>query len=63
MTNSDRKRLRPTSTWFGGVCWSPSAWRRIDSTMMMRVKLVIISRPAGMKVSAVSVISVWIDSV
>ena len=31
--------------------------------MMMRVKLVIISRAAGMKVSAVIVSSVWIDSV
>jgi hypothetical protein len=31
--------------------------------MMMRVKLVIISSAAGMKVSAVSVSRVWIDKV
>jgi hypothetical protein len=40
----------------------PSAWRSSDSTMMMRVKLVIISSAAGRKVSAVIRSSVWTGS-
>ena len=50
------KKLRnsdsPSSTWFGGVCCSPSAWRRIARTMMIRVKLVIINRMPGRTVSS-----------
>src|SRR5580698_4077568 len=47
ITNSVRNSDRPTSTWLGGVVVVPSAWRISDSTMMMRVKLVIISTIAG----------------
>src|SRR4051794_2617365 len=41
------KRDRPMRTWLGGNCCVPRAWRRRERTMMMRVKLVIISRTAG----------------
>ncbi|EXI84493.1 MAG: hypothetical protein AW12_02445 [Candidatus Accumulibacter sp. BA-94] len=58
-----RNRARPISTWFGGEVCVPSACRSSERTMMMRVKLVIISSAAGMKVSAVSVSSVCTDSV
>ena len=37
----------PISTWFGGNCCVPSACRSSDSTMMIRVKLVIMIRIAG----------------
>ena len=39
---------------FGGVVAVPSAWRKSESTMMMRVKLVIISTIAGRNDSIVS---------
>ena len=35
-----RKSDSPASTWLGGSCGVPSAWRRNDITMMMRVKQV-----------------------
>lgn len=41
----------PTSTWLGGDWVRPSAWRRIASTMMMRVKAVIISSIEGSSAS------------
>ncbi len=53
MTNNVRNSARPTSTWFGGVWPAPSAWRRMPSTITMRVNEVIISRMAGSSVSAV----------
>ena len=53
ITNNVRNSARPTSTWFGGVWPAPSAWRRIASTMTMRVNAVIISRMAGSSVSTV----------
>ena len=59
MTNNVRNSARPISTWFGGVWPAPSAWRRIDSTMTMRVKAVIISSTAGSSVSAVISASSW----
>ena len=52
ITKNDRNSDSPISTWFGGVCWSPSACRRIASTMMIRVKLVIINRMPGRIVSS-----------
>ena len=61
MTNSVRNSARPTSTWFGGVWPAPSAWRRIASTITMRVNAVIMSSIAGSNVSAV--ISIRICSV
>ena len=53
MTKKVRNSARPVSTWFDGVVAMPSAWRRIDSTMMMRVNAVIASRMAGNSVSRV----------
>ncbi len=53
ITNSVRNSARPISTWFGGDWPAPSACRRIDSTMMMRVNAVIISSSAGSSVIAV----------
>ena len=53
ITNSVRNSERPISTWFGGVWPAPSAWRRMPSTITMRVNDVIISRMAGSSVSAV----------
>jgi hypothetical protein len=62
MTKKVRNRARPTSTWLGGEVWVPMAWRSSDSTMMMRVKLVIISSSAGRKLRLVSSSRVWMDS-
>ena len=61
MMNSDRNRLIPISTWLGGDCCRPSAWRRIASTTMIRVKLVIISSSAGRMVSRPITSSSWSD--
>jgi hypothetical protein len=47
------------STWFDGVVAMPSAWRRIDSTMMMRVNAVIASNIAGNSVNTVIRIKTW----
>src|SRR5688572_33052231 len=47
MTRNVMNIESPISTWLGGSCWVPIAWRSSDSTMMIRVKLVIISRIAG----------------
>ena len=63
MTKNVRNSDRPISTWLGGACTVPSAWRSSDSTMMMRVNEVIISRIAGRNVSEVRNSSVWIVSV
>jgi hypothetical protein len=54
MTNRLRNRARPTSTWFGGMPWRPRAFRVSDSTMMMRVKLVVMTISAGATESSVS---------
>src|SRR4051794_33783458 len=54
ITNRLRKRARPTTTWLGGIDCKPSALRVSESTMTMRVKLVIIMRSAGATVSSVS---------
>src|ERR1700754_2200697 len=62
ITNSVRNSERPSITWFGGVLFVPSAWRRKPSTMMMRVNDVIISKMAGSAVSAVINASIWIDN-
>ena len=52
MTNKVRNSASPISTWLGGDCCRPSAWRRIDSTTRIRVKLVIISSRPGRMVSS-----------
>ena len=48
----------PTITWCGGVVCSPIAWRSSDSTMTIRVKLVISSSTAGRNDSAENTSSV-----
>jgi hypothetical protein len=48
-------------TWLGGEVWVPMAWRNSDMTMMIRVKLVIISTRAGRKLREVSSSRVWMD--
>ncbi len=53
MTNRVRNRARPTSTLLGGVCCSPIAVRRNESTMTMRVKEVTITRIDGATLSTV----------
>ena len=40
MKNVKNKEIA-IKTWFGGVCWVPKAWRRIDMTIIILVKLVI----------------------
>ena len=62
ITKIDRNMASPISTWLGGVFWSPIAWRRIDRTMMIRVKLVIMSRIDGRTVSRLIRINIWSDS-
>jgi hypothetical protein len=59
MTKKVMNSARPVSIWFEGVVAMPSACRRIDSTMMMRVNAVIASRIAGSSVSTVIRISTW----
>ena len=38
---------KPMRIWLGGNCCVPIAWRNSDSTITMRVKLVIMIRIAG----------------
>ena len=59
MTKKVMNSARPVSIWFEGVVAMPSACRRIDSTMMMRVNAVIASSIAGSSVSTVIRISTW----
>ena len=42
-----KNHATPTKTVLGGVCAVPKAWRKIDSTMMMRTNEVIISNIDG----------------
>ena len=63
MTKNVRNSASPISTWLGGVVCVPSAWRSNDSTMTMRVKLLIIRMMAGRKPSDVRKISVCTGSV
>src|SRR5689334_5157782 len=53
MMNRLRNRARPASTWFGGVCCSPSALRVSPRTTRILVKLVQVSRIAGSSESSV----------
>ena len=62
ITNSVRNSANPISTWLGGVLPAPIAWRRMPSTIMMRVKAVIIRRVAGSMVTAVIRQQTWIVS-
>ncbi len=63
MMKKVRNRASPNSTWLGGVDWVPMAVRNRLSTMMIRVKLVIISSAAGRNANEVSSNRVcnWID--
>src|SRR5947209_9180745 len=54
ITNRLRNRASPTTTWLGGIDCSPRALRVSESTMTMRVKLVIIINRAGAIDSSVS---------
>ena len=47
MMKNVRNIASPTSTWFGGTCWVPSAWRRNASTITIRVNEVTITNSAG----------------
>src|SRR3954447_24277994 len=47
MMNRLRNRASPTTTWLGGIDCRPRALRVSESTMTMRVKLVIIMSSAG----------------
>ena len=59
MTKKVRNRARPTSTWLGGVCWMPSAVRRNDSTTMIRVNEVTMTRIDGARLRTVSSARSW----
>jgi hypothetical protein len=59
MMNRLRNRARPRMIWFDGVCAVPSAWRRIASTMRMRVNEVIVISAAGTSVSTVMSSRIW----
>ena len=62
MTKNVRNSASPISTWLGGEVCVPSAWRSSDSTMMMRVKLLIIRMMAGRNPSDVRKTSVCTGS-
>jgi hypothetical protein len=51
--NSVKNREIPTKTLLGGVWPVPKAWRKIDITMMIRTKEVIISSSEGSSVMVV----------
>ena len=51
MINSVSTRAMPTSTWLGGDCWVPRALRRKERTMIILVKLVIITSREGSNAS------------
>ena len=53
MMNKVKNREMPTKTLLGGVWPVPKAWRRIDITMMMRTKEVIMSSSEGSSVMVV----------
>src|SRR5665647_2436860 len=53
MTNRLRNSASPAMTWFGGMPWSPSAFRVRESTTKIFVKLVIMSRSDGATESSV----------
>src|SRR4051794_23356741 len=63
ITKRLRNRARPTTTWLGGIAWRPRAFLVSDSTITMRVKLVIIIKMAGATVSSVSatmIVMLWL---
>src|SRR3546814_9962373 len=59
MAKNVKKRARPISTELGGDVGVPMALRNRPSTMMMRVKPVIINSIAGRNDSIVSSSNVW----
>ena len=52
-----KNRASPISTWLGGEDCVPKAMRNNDRTMIMRVKLDIMSTIAGINVNEVSSIN------
>src|SRR5256885_9593114 len=61
MMNRLRKSASPASTWFGGTEVRPSAFRTIDRTTKIFVKLVHMSSRAGATESTVSAIRMTIE--
>jgi hypothetical protein len=53
MMNKVKNSESPIKTIFGGIVVKPSACRNKENTMMILVKLVISTRAAGKKLSAV----------
>ena len=51
ITSTVRNSEIPVSTMFGGVCCRPSAWRKSDSTITIRVNEVSITSSAGASVT------------
>jgi hypothetical protein len=47
MMKKVRKRDRPITTWFGGICCVPMEFRKKENTMTILVKEVIIMRMDG----------------
>ena len=62
MTKKERKIAMPTSTWFGGVDPTPSACRKSDRTIMIRVNDVIRITIDGIKLSIVIKTRIWSDT-
>src|ERR1700761_2920320 len=60
MMNAVKNRASEISTWLGGVCCNPSALRRNDSTMMMRMNDVVMIRIDGASVITVISTTSWI---
>ena len=48
-----RNNARLTNSIFGGACWSPSAWRKIESTVTIKGKHVTIIAIPGAKLRTV----------
>ncbi|MNR24860.1 hypothetical protein D3C85_1419710 [compost metagenome] len=60
ITSSVRASAIPVRILFGGLCCNPSAWRKIASTIIKRVKQVIISIMTGSRPSRVIMIRISI---
>ena len=55
ITNQVRNSARLTIIMFGGACWTPIAWRRIESTVTMKGKQVtMIASPGASERTVIS---------
>ena len=59
MMNIVRKRAKLMRTEFGGVCCKPIAERSSESTTIMRVKLVTMTRMLGARLKIVVMAMIW----